>query len=206
MNAKSQTRAFSGAYADVIFNAGTEGALFAKSLMNLSQVVDSFSEDGQKTIVSNLNCHWEIHHGSGSLVEGCPVGITFGVLQTAGLVSSTPKQTTTMHENAVLGQLTDDVFGYQRINNPKYTSIFWRLDVGDGQGDNYHYFKANGNFNIPRNVLALLNKESETERLQDLYLVVVVNTVRDINSTISGNLRCNMTADYTLKRQTIKVR
>lgn len=171
-------------------------------LGNLSTIIDSLSSEGQHALISNmkmnflLTSEWEWTEHTG------PMGIYFGIMQTAGTVIDSTSSSKA--ELTTLDSMTNDVFGFQRISTMKMQESFYispktALVMSDIQT----MYKIKGQVNIPQNVLALLNKENETERLQDLYLIaMVINTIPDTQSMLD----VIESIDYSLKRKKITIR
>jgi hypothetical protein len=91
----------------------------------------------------------------------------------------------------------DDVFGYTLIDDSR-TSRRLRgpYDGASVKGGEFR-------INIPQHLVQLLNKETETERLQDLYLAIVgiMNTAGD-----SVHIDAFWTIRFHEERKTVTVR
>lgn len=169
---------------------------------NLSTIIDGLSSEGQHALISNMKLNylltseweWDQHTG--------PMGIYFGILQTAGSVADSTSNSKA--ELTTLDSMTNDVFGFQRISTMKMQESFYiSPKTAVVMADIQTMYKSKGQINIPQNVLALLNKENETERLQDLYLIaIVINIIPDTECMLD----IVESIDYSLKRKKITIR
>lgn len=171
-------------------------------LGNLSEIIDGLSSEGQHALISNMKVNYMLTSDWEWTEHTGPLGIYFGIMQTAGTVINST--TSNKAELATLDSMTNDVFGFQRISTMKMQESFYispktALVMDDIQT----MYKIKGQVNIPQNVLALLNKENETERLQDLYLIAIcISTIPDTQN----KLQIIESIDYSLKRKKITIR
>jgi hypothetical protein len=124
-------------------------------IVDLSTIIEGLTTDGQSVKISRI--HVAIRAGCTEVFSLQPV-----VVQTAGTVTDTVDQTTG-NLDALLASAINDVFGSQVIGN-------WITSKAKpGSYDEM----VEIDFDIPSNVLGILNKETETERLQNLILALV---------------------------------
>jgi hypothetical protein len=123
----------------------------------------------------------------------CPV-----VVQTAGTFTDTVDLTGD-DIAADLSSAINDEFGFQFIGNPKTSTI--RIITDDGGIEYHHVMELN--FDIPSNVLALLNKEQNTERLQSLLIGLVG---RYISASEAITVDCMYYIDFIIKSKGITIR
>jgi hypothetical protein len=91
------------------------------------------------------------------------------IIQTAGTITDSVAiaQPT---QDVGLDSAIDDVFGYQPLS--KFLRTSRRVPTRDAQAAAGTEHALQFAYTIPGNILQILNKELETERLQDLYVVL----------------------------------
>jgi hypothetical protein len=156
-------------------------------LASLQSVVEGIETgDGIHIEVKNIRLMFRLNKSSH--ITAVPV-----VCQTAGnCLDQTDLAQRKIQD--LLDQSIDDVFGFEMIS-PVRTSR--------SKPDASNYFKIEVTIDLPQRYVQLLNKETETERLQDLYIAIV-----GIVQNTTGDLSIYMGADisYTETRKTITFR
>lgn len=133
---------------------------FVYIVEDLTTILEGLSTDGVKPIVKKIRF---LMHAYSTTATNHPV-ICYGIVQTAGTITDTVNLN---EENAIstnLASCIDDEFGFQLVNQPKGS----KLAPNDGAT---HTMEIIQNLDVPQNVINLLNKEVNTERLQGLNLV-----------------------------------
>jgi hypothetical protein len=126
---------------------------------SLNSVVEGLAaDDGEVALVSSLKGAFEVNGSSAD----CAAWVGLIALQTAGTVADINDVTDNILPD-ILDSVTDDVFGYQALGNIVHPRL--RFETATPV--------ATINFSLNGRLLNLLNKETETERLQSLYLIVV---------------------------------
>ena len=153
-------------YNDFVVNAitlTTANRYFAENLKDLSALLESIAAlEGAKAQVSKLFITFRI-------VSKSNFAITPLIVQTAGTFADTVDSELKIIDK-LLDAAIDDVFGYQRLQPMK---VARKVPVNDNAVDTEANFALQFSLEIPSNVLQILNKESETERLQNIYLGLI---------------------------------
>jgi hypothetical protein len=118
------------------------------------------------------------------------------VVQTAGTWTDNPNNVSRIIAE-MLDTDIDDVFGFQKLRG-QMVSKRMRTDAGGSGAVQGMEFTLN----IPSNLLLLLNKETETERLQNLYLGCV--GLGDVGDVVG--FRVFDEIEYTEQRKNITIR
>lgn len=101
--------------------------------------------------------------------------------------------------STILDSAIDDDFGFQFIGEPKVSVV---KNVSDDGGLELHYLYE-VQVDIPQNLINLLNKETHTERLQDLYMALVGVTSGTSDVIL---LKHFYIVDYVETRKSITIR
>lgn len=140
-------------------NLGT-GYVLVNEEADLSSLADGMLSDSRPLIKD-----WKIHYQINSDNGPSPKALLFLVVQTAGNITSAVQIALNNYLVTILGNQIDDVFGFQVIRQLSFTAPF--PESADRR--QIRQFTIT----LPQNILNLINKEVETERLQDLHLVCV---------------------------------
>jgi hypothetical protein len=135
---------------------------FARSVGSLHDIIEGIrSGDGLHMLCKQILFHVRID-------SVLPYWVLPVVVQTAG--TFTDSVNLASHVIAeLLDSAIDDVFGYQRLSPTG--KVGRRSPVDDGSSEPTYCVEFT--ITLPANVLQTLNKETETERLQDLILGLV---------------------------------
>ena len=120
------------------------------------------SGDGQKVMLKEISVNMEFQMLDEVNLSKLAV-IPF-IVQTAGTFTSTQNLANSSLEE-LLDTCIDDEFGLYLLRD----IVFSKVKLRDQSAD---YAQANVRltFKVPKHLLALINKEQQTERLQDLYI------------------------------------
>jgi hypothetical protein len=153
------------------------GTTFAENLEALHNLIEGIlSVDGYKPKVSSIKIHLRMYSEQVFSIQ--PI-----VVQTAGTFSDTVDNANSVVET-LLNDAIDDVFGYQRIGN---VSTAKRVPTSDASSSSGTELGIQRTVEIPGNILGILNKEVETERLQALYFGFVgIMTANTQNITVES--------------------
>lgn len=187
MKQRAASKQYMGSESDTMTYAAGGSRRGSEVLWNLSDTVDLLSSsDGAKPRIISIKI---TVHASGTVQFGLlPI-----VLQTAGAWTDSVDQALQKVEE-VLAVDVDDVFGYQPTKREWQIARF--VPFADPQ------FISRFSVDIPQNIIALLNKEAETEKLQSLYAGhVVTSTANDVYSVTS-----HIEIRYTETRKSIVMR
>lgn len=143
----------------VTMGAAGNGKFWCENLNDLHTLVEGIlSTDGYRPLVKSLRIHLQVF-------SQYPFEIQPLFVQTAGTFTDTVDIATGVTE-AIVNSAIDDVYSIQKTG-----TMNMALKM-PGEGGGYSFcFKRT--IDIPANILQLLNKEIETERLQDLYSALV---------------------------------
>jgi hypothetical protein len=122
------------------------------------------------------------------------------IVQTAGTFTDTVALGPLYSNAAILDACIDDVFGYNRITQRALVGKRMPPDVGHAAPA--YIFAAETTIDLPAHVRELLNKETETERLQTLYLGL---TGQGVNGD-TLNVYCVIDILYTEQKKSIVIR
>jgi hypothetical protein len=137
---------------------------FADDLQNLHSLMDSIAaDDGVRPHASRIR--YQILVTSPS-----PFWAQLIALQTNGNITDVVDIVPSTLDD-LIEPMTDDVFGYQKLTESKLSIKSPTLAAGTVHAVNNFCCRLVGN--LPGNLLQLLNKETETERLQTLSLALV---------------------------------
>jgi ribosomal protein S25 len=120
-------------------------------------------------------------------------------VQTNGTVTDTVDRAEAVVDK-ILDAAIDDVFGYQLLSNFKLSKT---MPIDSGYSTSTSNTMVEMSVILPPNLLGLINKEVETERLQNLY-IVLVGSFNVNNQAI--NIFKSFEVDYTNVRKTITLR
>ena len=131
--------------------------------MDISSVLETIGAlNGAKAKVSKIRIHLRIYYTG-------MFGIVPIVVQTAGAISD-DDNIAALTIDEILDDQIDDVFGYQIIQPYGMSK---RMPTDDPTANTGNIYGREFTIEIPSNILVILNKETETERLQNLFLVLV---------------------------------
>jgi hypothetical protein len=166
---------------------------YVENLWNLHTLMDSYrTDDGVKKRIHF--CRIGIRLYSASAVYAftlLPV-----VVQTAGTFTDTINQSSRIVDSLIAAAI-DDVFGYDPLGNTRFSKIV----AGDGTlAGSIHSIETT--IQLQPKHLQILNKEVESERLQDLY----VGFVGVADSDLSLQLNSQIEIGFTEQRQAVVIR
>jgi hypothetical protein len=161
----------------------------------LTAIAEGINNEGMKALIKNIKVY---------LVAKCTTEDEFFfiqplVVQTAGTFTDTDDQTIQDSISEQLDPCIDDEFGYQKIGNLRRAKL---LKSGTAADVSSRY-KIESQFDIPRNVVNLLNKEQSTERLQNLILGI---TGGCINTTATIEVITLYDISYSIMKKGITIR
>lgn len=139
----------------------TSGKGWVENVKALHDLIESFTTDSERPVIKRLEFHIKMFNTTSNV----PFGFVPVVVQAAGNFSSQVNLTNGNSFGENLNTCCDDVFGYQKIGEPSVGRITNFL----ASTFEKHYF-VNRKIVIPQNIINLLNKEINSERLQTLYL------------------------------------
>jgi hypothetical protein len=180
---------------DWIYDSVTPGVasrFFVESLDELSDYIDGLTTDGQRAQISSMHISFRSYSQ-----------YTFAVLpiyvQTAGTLTDTVDQTV-QNVDEIINTACSDVFGVQ-LAKP-----FW-LQARNVPGDDPSNTAANTfgvelEFDIPKFLIDILNKENETERLQNLHFACLGYS----DNTVGISFHVAITTRYSLKTKNVVLR
>ena len=102
------------------------------------------------------------------------------IVQTDGTFTSTTDLATS-EINSALDSAINDVFGFQKLQNVRVCKV---INVTDDGGVGWNQ-EVQINMDLPRNILNLLNKQNQTERLQDIYLGLLMKNGNDAAAVVT---------------------
>jgi hypothetical protein len=169
-------------------NSSDTGAV--DSIQNLHSVVEAISgADGVQITVSGMTFHFRLESESGYFA--ClPV-----IVQTIGSFSDSANLSSN-RVSQLLDSAIDDVFGYHPLL-PSFKAARKMPNVTNNG------YALEFSVQLPQHLRNLLNKETETERLQNLYLGMVYQTE---TSTFVLDARTWIEVRYSEKRKKIVIR
>lgn len=147
----------------VAMGAAGGNKMFVSNVVNLNTLVETtVGTDGKRALVSKMT--WFCRFYSSKNFLFIPL-----IVQTAGTVSDTVDlDFNTIRQS--LDSAISDVYGYQTLGNFRFPK---RVPADDYTSSSPEHFGTELTLELPQNIRQLLNKETETERLQDLYFVIV---------------------------------
>jgi hypothetical protein len=146
---------------------------------SMTNTLENLSSDGQQVKLKNLSYHVCIHGPFGAVTAIPPSFVIQPVVvqsssgSVADAVSIAEGNIATIINNGV-----SDEFGFQKLGNLRTSKP--KTGGAGGGSDVFHYIKTI--FRIPGNIIALLNKQINTERLQDLFACFTIHT--DLNISV----------------------
>jgi hypothetical protein len=144
----------------------TSDRSWSENVQDLHDLVESLvSGDGQKPLIKEVTFQIRANMAAASFESNGHI-VQPVVVQTAGTWTSNVDVDTPI-EDVCLDGAIDDVFGYQRLGNPQAVKLARR---GNGEAGRKAVETVR---TLPQNILQILNKETETERLQNLYFGLV---------------------------------
>ena len=160
---------------------------FSESVSNLSTLLESLGTDGMSPKVNRIKFFARARHES-SLDHFM---IQPMIVQTAGTFTD-DASTALRIIDEMLASTIDDEFGYQNIGDPRVSKA--------PSGDEFQF--CNVDFEIPKNIINLMNKQVNTERLQEILLGLCGN------ATTAGDIIIDYfyVIDYTLVGKGITIR
>jgi hypothetical protein len=166
---------------------------FANNIINLHDLIEGIkSADGIQIRVQSITIDLRLYGN-----DGDPAWVFQPlIVQTVGTWTDTVNLAQRVIDE-ILDQAIDDVFGYQPIGEPRTTRRVFPL------GGNTTQQGSEIRIQVPMNIISLLNKETETERLQNLLfgIVGVMNGTTDVYT-----LYYTITVRYTEERKSITIR
>jgi hypothetical protein len=168
---------------------------FVENFASLHGLVQSINDnDGNRKQVSKFTVIIRAY----SVARSVCFGIQPVVVQTAGTFSDTVAQNVNTIDTALAAAI-DDVFGYDRVGNYKVSKA---IPTGDGTLATLQH-NIEMTIPLPAKLLGILNKEVESERLQELYFGVVGF---DNTTGIAINFQLQYVIDFVEQRQAIVIR
>jgi hypothetical protein len=145
--------------------------------------------DGQTMRISRMVMHYRAHLAATNFFTAQAV-----LVQTAGTLSDTTDIADGSPIDTALDQACDDVLGYTKLGKlavPRFAPVNGTTQL-----------EIVRSVPFPQGIIQLLNKELETERLQDLYLALVFFGCTNAAHYVSMDIE----VDYTTVRKTISLR
>jgi hypothetical protein len=182
-------KTYLGKVTETATQTAQDGAL--EMSVNLHTLIEAIRNvDGIHMNVRNITIHRRYY----SVKQFCCVGIA---VQTVGnLVDTVDIAQTVVDE--IINQACDDVFGYQ-VLAPFMAAKRVPIDSDDSD----FQFGIESTIRLPQNLLQILNKETESERLQDLFYAEVFRT-EDITTVLQ--LYTWIAIEYVEQRRTVVLR
>lgn len=163
---------------------------FVEVIQNLHTLIETISgSDGVQIHVSGITIIIRLREDSDEPFVYLPV-----VVQTVGSFASQVNLVQDRVEE-MIDVATDDVFGYHPLGNIRGSRSSPNI------GTNAQ--KSEITLQLPQHLLALLNKETETERLQNLHLALVGKT-DSVGASLVGE--CYLAVEFTEMRKSIVIR
>ena len=163
---------------------------FVEVIQNLHALIETISgSDGVQIKVSDIQITLRLEEDSDEPFVYIPV-----VVQTVGSFASQVDLVQDRVEE-MIDVATDDVFGFHPLGTMRGSRSLPTI------GTNAQ--KHEINVQLPQHLIALLNKETETERLQNLHFALVGKT-HDISAELFGS--CFITVFFTEMRKGIVIR
>ena len=151
-------RSYLHAEADTVTNVAAD-KWFTENLLSLSTIMESIAAlDGAKAQVKSIRINIRMYSGS-------VFGIVPLIVQTAG--AFTDNNNIAFSTISSIDDQIDDIFGFQILREFQMSR---RVPTSDPTVDTGNTNAIETTLILPQNIVQILNKESETERLQDLYL------------------------------------
>lgn len=174
MNGSQQTKVFFASLETVTLSSDKN---FSHQLgASLTATAEGLVSDGQKPIIKNWKVTMRAQSGAEDFFSLNPM-----IVQTNGTFTDTDDQAVTTQAGLLDGAINDE-FGFQKVGSSRVSKVKTPLDAG---ATPHTYVETQ--FDLPRNVINLLNKEVSTERLQSLLLGVTgccINTAASITIAI----------------------
>lgn len=156
-NTRTRKYIKSDASEGIVVGAAGQNKSFAENLNEIYSTLGSLStNDGQKPKVSSIKFHLRIY--SRYTFGICPI-----VVQTAGAFTDTV-DIDSYNIDEILDSAVDDVFGYQVVSP---CGLAKRVPTDDSTAVGLN-FGIQRTVEIPGNILQIINREVESERLQAL--------------------------------------
>jgi hypothetical protein len=170
-------------------NGGFVENLFESSMQ--ASVASLASVDGNKIKISSYRIRIQLF-GEGLAPFSCQPFI----VQTAGNFTD---QVNLAERKAsdLLAHAVDDVFGYDLLGNTRFSKV---MPSGAGTVA-ATLFGVETTITLPAKILQILNKESESERLQDLYMGIL-----GVSANGTLNTRVYQEIQFIEERQKIVIR
>jgi len=175
---------------------------FVENLANLHDLLETIrSEDGNQILASKIRISYRLYEPEEALVAQAQGYMVVPVaVQTAGTITDTVNLAIPSNIGTMLNTATDDVFGYQLLKKPADVS---RTRAGPGNtGDSL--FTVESSVEVPGNLLFILNKETETERLQNIFFCLVGSFAKSTDPGFRVDIFIEIY--YQETRKTIQIR
>lgn len=165
MKNKNQNRSYINITSDSIAMGADIGYVENLFESSLQTVVASLTEsDGDRCKISSFRVRVSMTCDGGNDIF-CLQPV---VIQTAGTFTDSVAQPG-REVSKLIAAAISDVFGYDLLGNLRFSKV---MPTGDGtQAALVTIIETT--FNLPPKILNILNKESESERLQDLFVGIV---------------------------------
>lgn len=159
---KQQSRLYAAHLSDTVtMGAAGAGKAFADNLYNLHDQLEAIlAADGQKAKCSRIVAHFRVT--SESVFSVAPI-----IVQTAGNFTDTVDLASGIVD-VNLDSCIDDVFGYLLQGN--ILPVARRIPSSDSTAASGQEMGREFAYQVPGHIIQLLNKEVETEKLQNLFL------------------------------------
>jgi len=194
MKNKRQSRTHTSTEFDTI-TAGAAGSLKGQvtAVKNLSTLVEGIlALEGAKPKVQSIQVQLRAYSEENFTLSPF-------IVQTAGTITDTVDIDAYI-QDLTLDPAIDDVFGFQSLGITRNAK---RVPSMDASGASGKELAIETTILIPGNVLEIINKEAETERLQNLYLVLITRP-KSNNQVIEINTL--MVTDFVVVRKGIVLR
>jgi hypothetical protein len=170
---------------------GTANRWGIHNVINLSTLLDGLSLDGERTIAKRIRLRLFTYCG-----QLIPIRQLAVCIQTAGTVTDTVDIVGNQNLSDILNEAIDDVFGYYSLTELKDGKVFPNGTSANPMSIISYVV------DIPNHLVGLLNKETETERLQELYFALATFN----ESTTSAITRIMVEVDYATVSKSIVIR
>lgn len=167
---------------------------FTTNMQNLHSLISGINdEDGNRKVISEVQFIMRAYVADSAIFGLQPV-----IVQTAGNWSNTINLAQRTFDTALAASI-DDVFGYDRLGGMRFSKA---KPTGDGTLATLIQ-SIESNVTLPAKFIQILNKEVESERLQDLFFGFVGLS---LNTGLTIYIYLQIVVQFIEQRQKVVIR
>ena len=177
----------------------TSDKMFVVRPFSMTDVAEGLVTDGSKAVIRKFDItvllDWKQTDGRSS------IQLALYAVQTAGVITNT-YNITAQHVAPAVNAVCSDEFGLKKLTEFKLGRVdgIW---YDTNTNNEYLHHSIRHTVTVPQNLIALLNKESQSERLQNLQFVLIGRADPGWNDV---RYIATLNVDYTVKQKGITIR